>query len=392
MTGHLAQRGKGKWALVLSLGRGEDGRHKQKWISFHGNKREAQQELARLIAQGSYQEPSRMTLSDLLDRWFAEIVKPNTRRKTYEMWKGLIRVHIGPDLGYRPLVDVSPLEIQAYYRLKMEKGRRDGKRGGLSAQTVRHMHTLLHVAFGQAVRWQILTENVLDRVTPPRIPKQRPKTWTTDEAARFLAAATDDEAYPIVLMAALTGLRRGEIFGMRWRAVDLHRSIVSVLTTLLVSDSGIFLQDEQKTDGSVRRVDLPPVVVSALYEHKRRQDEHKAKLGPLYRDQDLVFSNPMGLPIHPSNFRNRVWKKLIERAGVPYIPFHGLRHTHATVLLEQGVHPRVVSERLGHSSVEITLDTYSHVLPTMQRAAALAAEEAIFSKRSIGDRGGERTE
>lgn len=243
MTGHLVQRGPNKWALVLNIGDGASG-YKQKWVSFKGGKRAAQAELARLIAQAEAPSaapeppPSTMTLAEWLERWLDIQVQPHARVKTYDMWSGLVRSHIVPALGSTPLTDLSPLSIQGYYRRKLQGDRRDGKPGGLSPQTVRHLHTILHAALQQAKVWDIVTENVLDRVTPPRVPKSSPKTWTAEETAKFLFTAAEHWAYPIVLLAALAGMRRGEVFGLKWRAVDLARGTLSVVTTLIVTDSG----------------------------------------------------------------------------------------------------------------------------------------------------------
>ncbi len=377
MKGHIRQRGKRSWAVVLDLGRDADGRRRQRWHTVHGTKKDAQRELARLLHElntGAYVEPARMSVGEYLERWLADYAKNSVAAKTFERYAEIVRVNLKPALGHLPLPKLQPLHIQSYYSKALSEGRRDG-RGGLSAQTVLHHHRVLHVALAQAVRWQLLSRNPADAVQPPRAAKTEMRALTEDETAKLLRAAAWSTLYMPILVSVTTGLRRGELLGLRWVDATLDHGELAVRRSLQQTRDGLTYK-EPKTACARRTVTLPPLTVEALRQHKVSQTEQRLRLGPIFEDNDLVFPRPDGRPWSPDAFTS-AFSAFIRRSGLPRIRFHDLRHSHASQLLRQGVHPKVVSERLGHSTVGITLDTYSHVLPGLQRDAALGIDLAL---------------
>lgn len=227
MKGHLVHRGKDPktWSLVIELGRDpQTGKRRQKWISFKGTKREAQAALTDLLKElneGTFVEPSKETVGQYLDRWLRDYAKPSLRQTTYESYESVIRVHVTPAIGHIPLAKLKPVHLQQLYAARLADGRADGRPGGLSATTVRYIHAVIKEALKHAVKWGLLARNVADAVDPPRISRREQQAWSPEEAQRFLAAVREDRLYPLYLMAITTGMRRGELLGLRWQDVDL---------------------------------------------------------------------------------------------------------------------------------------------------------------------------
>lgn len=379
MNGHIRQRGKHSWAVVLDLGRDSLGKRRQKWHTVHGTKKDAQRRLTELLHQfntGTYVEPTKLTLGDYLERWLTDYAEPNVAAKTFERYCEIVRKHLVPNLGRFVLAKIHPLHIQDYYSRASRSGRRDGK-GGLSAQTVLHHHRLLRGALKQAVRWQLLARNPADAVEPPRPRRHEMRALDEAETAVLLKAARETDLYLPILLAVTTGLRRGEILGLRWRDVDQKGGTIAVRRSLEQTSSGLSFK-EPKSARSRRLVALPKITLEALRSHRSLQAQLRLKLGPAYHDDDLVCAMPDGRPWLPSSLTHS-FIRLARAAGLHQLRFHDLRHSHATQLLRHGVHPKVVSERLGHSTVGITLDVYSHVLPSMQEEAAKRVDEAMRS-------------
>lgn len=377
MRGHIRRRGKASWAVVLDLGRDAEGRRRQKWHAIRGTKRDAERELSRLLHEfntGGYVAPTRMNVGDYLERWLTDYAKTNVAPKTYERYADIVRSHLKPALGHRPLAKLLPLDIQGHYSKALIEGRRDG-RGGLSPQTVLHHHRVLHVALKHAVRWQLLARNPTDAVEPPSPVQHKIRAFDEAETARLLTAAARSRLYRPILLAVTTGLRRGELLALRWDAVDLKRCVLSVREALEQTKAGLRFK-QPKTAKGRRQVDLPGLAVTHLRQHRTDQVQRKLLLGPAYQENGLVFPEPDGRPWAPDKF-TRAFHSLMRRAGFAGFRFHDLRHTHATQLLRQSIHPKVVSERLGHATVSITLDLYSHVLPGMQKEAAERVDAAL---------------
>jgi len=379
MRGHLVKRYKNSWTIVLSLGRDEaTGKKQQQWVSVKGTKRDAEKRLDDLLHDlniGAYVQPTKLTLAQYLEQWLKDYAETNTAPRTYERYCELMRLHIIPALGSIPLTSLQPHHIQAYYGRALKTGRRDGK-GGLSAQTVHHIHRILFAALRYAAKHNIVGRNVAEAVDPPR-PNFREMTVADNEGVnRLLEAVKDTHYYPIFFTAAYTGLRRSELLGLPWGNVDLDMATLSVTDTIHYMKDGRVIIRQPKSRYSRRNIALSPVLAIMLREHKAKQTEAKKALGSNLQDSDLVFSHPDGTPIRPDTV-TRAFKLYAERVGLPTGRFHDLRHSHASLLLKQGVHPKIVSERLGHSGVAITLDTYSHVLPGLQEEAARRFDEVM---------------
>jgi len=232
------------------------------------------------------------------------------------------------------------------------------------------------LALSHAVKWQILVRNVALAVDPPRPSQSEMATFTEEQARLFLEAVAESPYHELFTVALYTGMRRSELLGLPWKDVDLYLAQLSVTQTLHRLSSGGFIFGKPKTAKSRRTIALPPTVCILLGQLKERQIGERLLLGLKLQDDDLVFSKPDGKPLDPSTITH-TFKKIIKSAGLPNLRFHDLRHTHASLMLKQGIHPKIVSERLGHSSIGITLDTYSHVMPGLQEAAALRFEEGL---------------
>jgi integrase len=377
MRGHIRKRGK-SWAVVVDVGRDESGRRRQRWQGGYQTHKAAQEALTAILGrvqQGAYVEPSKLTVAAFTRQWL-DSVRARVRATTYGMYEGLSRLYIVPILGAVPLQRLTPAQLNGLYADLSEKGRRDGK-GGLSGKTIRHIHATIRAALNDAVRWQLAARNVALQATPPRPQTKEMRTWTAAEVRAFLAHVEGDRLYAAYVLAATTGLRRGELLGLRWRDLDLSAGRLSVTQTLLSVNYRVSFSTP-KTAAGRRSVALDPATVAALRAHRVAMLEERLALGlgaPM--EGALAFTAIDGTPLHPSQFSDR-FDRLVKAAGVPRIRFHDLRHTHATLALQAGVHPKVVQERLGHSSIAVTLGTYSHVIPAMEEEAASKVAALVF--------------
>ncbi len=377
MRGHIRRRGKSSWAIVIELERAASGRRRQKWHSLRGTKREAERELARLIHEmetGAYVEPSRLSVAEYLEIWLCDSARPNVAPKTYERYEEIVRSNLAPGLGHHRLEKLRPLHIQGFYTEVLTRKRKSGS-GPLSAQSVLHFHRVLHRALGQAVKWQLLARNPVDAVEPPRPERKEIQTLTDEELIALLRHADGSRVYMPILLGMTTGLRRGEILGLRWQDIDLEAGQAKICQSLEQTRSGLRFKPP-KSDRSRRQIALPQMTVDALMQHKRAQREDRLRLGSAYADSDLVITPSDGQAWPPNSFSS-AFQSFIRRSDLPRLRFHDLRHCHATQLLRAGIHPKVVSERLGHSKIGVTLDIYSHVMPGMQDEAARSVDRVL---------------
>lgn len=311
----------------------------------------------------------KQTVKTYLEGWL-EAIKGNVRPKTYQGYECYVRVHVLPALGKIRMAKLTPQQLQAFYSKKLE--------GDISPTTVRHLHATLHRAFEQAVRWGVVARNVANLVDPPRRRHKEMVALTPDQARALLEAAAEDRLEALYVLAVTTGMREGELLGLRWKDVDLDAATLQVRATMQRTKVGGLAISQPKTAASRRQIALTGMAVAALRRRKIRQAEEKLKTGPAWEDNDLVFPNTLGKPMEATNLLHRSFAPLLEKTALPKIRFHDLRHTAATVLLRKRVPAKVVSEMLGHSNIGITLQVYSHVLPDMQREATAAMEAALM--------------
>lgn len=300
----------------------------------------------------------------------------STSAGTAEGYRIIIHRHLTPNFGAIPLAQLQPSHIQSYYAKAINNDGVCENREALSARTVTNIHKVLSEALNHAVKWQILIRNVALAVDPPRPTQQQMSTFAEEQAGRFLKSAPQSPHHELFVTALLTGLRRSELLGLSWKNVDLDMAQLSVNQTLHRLSGVGFVFTKPKTTKSRRTVALPPLLCVLLRRLKERQTGTRLLLGQQAQDDELVFSRPDGEPLDPSTVTH-AFRKVTRAAGLPDLRFHDLRHTHASLMLKQGVHPKIVSGRPGHSGIGITLDTYSHVLPGLQEAAALGLEEAL---------------
>jgi integrase len=377
MRGHIIKRYKDSYTIVLNLGRDPStGKRKQQWLAVKGTKKEAERKLADALHHldtGTFMKPGKTTVADFLERWLKDY-QHNLSPRGFERYGSIIRGHLIPGLGSIPLTQLRPEHLQRYYTDKLSDG--------LSAGSVRYHHAVLHVALKTALKWGLLPRNPADAVTPGKPHNREMQTWDESDVPRFLEleAVRDTLYYELFYLALFTGMRRSELLALRWCDLDLLLCQVYVNRGLHQLKDGSYIFTEPKSAKSRRTIALPPSAAVVLREYRQKQEAAKSMLGVLLRDDDLVFSRLDGMPLRP-NTVTRAWKTLAARAGLKAIRLHDARHTHASIMLKQGIHPKIVQERLGHSSIQITLDTYSHVAPGLQEAAAARFDEGLAPRQ-----------
>lgn len=386
MRGSVYKRGK-VWWLSVTLGYDEKGkrnRHQQGGFRTRKDAEHALSEVLHRVGDGTHVETSKLTVARYLSAEWLPAIKPTVRPSTFESYRMLIDKHVAPALGGTRLQALTPARLNGFYADLLSDGRKDG-RGGLAPKTVRNVHVTLRKALGDAVKWNLLARNPAQFADPPKMRDagdREMKTWTADELRAFLDLAAGDRLYPAFLLAASTGMRRGEVLGLRWIDVDLDAARLSVRQTLLSVDYKLSFSSPKSAKGR-RSIALDKGTVAALRAWKKAQLEERFAIGSNYSDNGLVFPRVDGNPLHPDLF-SQSFDRLVARADVPRIRLHDLRHTHATLALQAGVHPKVVSERLGHSTVSLTLDVYSHAVPAMEADAAERIAGLIFGVAGAG--------
>ena len=384
MRGSIQKRGKNSWRLVFDLERDHAGRRKQKAVTFRGSKRDAEAELSRTLAEiknGGFVDAGNITVAEYFERWLAHVAT-KTSAKTHERYEEVFRLGISPNLGSTKLSGLRPIHIQTFYAEALKSGRAH-QAGGLSARTVLHYHRILSQGLKQAVKWQLLSRNPADAVEPPRPEQQEMIVLDGDQIAELIDAATGTTLYMPTLLAITTGMRRGEILALRWSDFDLERGMLSVTQTLEKSRKGGLQFKQPKTKRSRRNITLPQIAIQALRKHRVETAKLLLKLGCGWNASGLVCAKLDGSPINPNTLTSG-FASLVRRTNIPQVTFHGLRHSHATQLFKEGVHPKIVQERLGHSTIAVTLDLYSHVMPGMQEDAAMKVDRAL--KAALGKR------
>lgn len=373
-AGQIIQKGErgDRWMVRVYRGEDQDGKRIYDGKIIHGTKKDAQRYLTsvmRSLDLGTYVEPSATTLNDYLDEW-AQAAKGTIRERTFNDYMGLLARYVRPPLGTIRLTRVSPAEIQKLYN--------DMRERGLSPRTIQYTHAVLSRALKMAVKWRKINQNPAEYTDRPQLKRAEMRALSPEETRAFLAVATEDKWGILFEFALATGMRPGEYLALQWKDVDLHAG-TAIVRRVLVRQKGPWYFAEPKTAKSRRTVPLPPSLLRGLKLHKHRQAEARLAYGPGYHSHDLMFTADNGQPIDEHNLIHRHFKPLLQTADLPdTIRLYDLRHTCATLLLAAGENPKIVSERLGHASIVLTLDTYSHVLPTMQQSAVTKLEAALY--------------
>jgi integrase len=364
--GSIYQRKDGRWSASVSVGN-----LKRKHFLGHSRAEVAAKMNTALKTQqdGLPVRFERQRFDAYIKGWLAD-VRGALKPRTWTRYEQLMRVHATPVLGKLALEKITPQNLQRLYGAL--------EQAGSGAGTVRQLHAVLHKAFKQATLWNLVPRNVADAVTAPRPKRQEMKTLSPEQARILLLAAEGDRHEALFVLALSTGMRQGELLGLRWQDVDLDGGSLRIQSSMQRTKDG-FVLAQPKTNKSRRQILLTEQGKFTLRRHRVDQAARRLLIGAAWKDMNLVFTNEVGGPVEASHLLRHCFYPLLLRASLPKIRFHDLRHTAATLLLGQGIHPKIVSEMLGHSNIYITLDLYSHVTPTMQREAATAMEAILGS-------------
>ncbi len=370
MRGQTVKRGR-KWSAVVYLGVDpETGRKRRKWISGFDTQKEAQAYLFSVAASPAFgsgvgpRGSTRLRLGDFLDRWLRTECRKACGDREWWTRECIVRLHLKPRLGHIPLAKLAPGTVEEFF-------------ASTDSPSANHWFKVLRAALNHAVRLGLILSNPCGIVGAPRSRKFRPTLWAAEETLRFLVAARTSRNYALWLTEVTTGLRLGELLGLRWRDVDLGHGVLRVVAELERPKGGGFRLSGPKTDSSTRSIRLDPVTLEELRDHRRRQVEGRLRT----HDLDFVFCQPNGNPLHSHNLTRREFASLTLEAKVPRIRFHDLRHCHGTLLAEEGVNLKAITERMGHSTEAFTLSRYIHSTPDMQEQAVAAVSRRLFESK-----------
>lgn len=372
MAGQLIPRGKNKWLVRIYLGTDIKGKRSYYSKTINGTKKEAQAYLNKLLLEkdtGTFNRPTKLFVTDLLNQWLNNAVKQRVRDNTFHSYNYIVNKYIEPYIGKYKLSQLTPALIQELYSKLLDTG--------ISSRTVRYAHALLKNALDQAIEWEMLSKNPANKVTLPRQQKQEMKYLSPREAEIFINAIVYSKWKALFSLLLTSGMRPGEALGLKWQDFNFNNNRVTICRTLVRVGGGWSLE-EPKTRQSRRTIPIPPGTIQDIKEHQEGQLEH-IKQSSTYNDQGFVFANGNGDPLVERNIVSRHFKPILEKENLPNIRLYDLRHSCATLLLSQGVNPKIVSERLGHASTTLTMDIYSHVLPDMQKEASDKLQEVFYS-------------
>ena len=378
MKGHFKKRG-ASWYYWVELERGPDGQRRQKSRGGFKTRKDAERAFAELrdeVRRGAYIEPSKLSLNRYLEEEWLPSIEASVRPTTLRNYRDLYEAYVKPTFGRAQLVNVTPARLNAYYAELLAGGRR-ARDGGLSPKTVRNVHSMLHKALSDATRWGHLPRNPVGLAAPPKPARPEMKVWSPEQLRAFVEFTGNDRLAAAWLLLVTTGMRRGEVLGLAWKNVDFINGRLAVVQSMSVVNYHDVRLVQPKTAKGRRSLALDPTTVASLQAHRVRQLEERLQWSEAWVASDLVFTRENGTTIHPQRMTS--WFEHLARdAGLPKIRLHDLRHSYATAALAAGVPAKVMSERLGHASVMITLDTYSHILPSMQEDAANSVAKLIL--------------
>ena len=367
-SGNILERSPGVFLVRYRDNAGK--RHNE---TVRGNRKKAEAVLTERrtsLETGSFSGKKKLTVGAYLQDWLETYAVTNCTAKTVQGYKQSINCYTGPISGIT-LQKLDATHIQPIYAGMIKRG--------LSNRSVDALHKALSIAFNTAVKQGTIKRNILDAVIAPKVIKKEVEVWDTETRAKAMTILRESQYGDFYQLGLMTGMRRGELAGLKWASVNLASKHLQVVNTLQRITGQGLMNGQPKTERSRRSIALSPDTVSLLHEIRGKQMTQQLEVADAWTDSGYVFTHPDGMPIDP-NLATRAFKKVVTTSGLPKLTIHGLRHTHATILLEQGVNPKVVSERLGHASVATTMDIYSHVLPDMQEKAALAIDAALAPK------------
>jgi len=367
VKGRLEKRSKSSWTIVIDMGRDPaTGKTKRIYKAVQGNKTQAKQVMEQMLAelqQGTYVAPTKTTLADYLGEWLKLSCQPRLAPKTLYLYRQYCNNHIKPHLGQMRLTDIEPRHIQSLYSELLKDG--VGKR------MVEVVHIVLNSSLKQAVKWQLIRQNPVAYATPPKAERKKVNALKPHEIPLLMTAAKGSPIENLIFIALATGMRKGELLALKWSDIDLDSGVINVQRAL-VRINGETVIKSPKSKYATRPVSVDPIALETLRAMK------------VNSRSEFVFVRKNGLPMDPSTVTHK-FKTIAKAAGFSELRFHDLRHTHASLLLARKVHPKVVQERLGHSSIAITMDIYSHLIPSLQQEAADVVGKFASGWRQNGD-------
>lgn len=375
MRGHIKKRGN-KYSFIVDIGRDPvTKKRRQKRVSGFTSQKKAREAMTEMITElnkGVYVEPTSDSFEKYINSWLDHKEKRVTYG-TYSHYKSYAVNHIIPAIGHIKVQDLRPMHLQDFYDALIGQGQ-------LSKRSIHHIHRIIANCLNMAVKMGEMQTNIATVVEPVRVPKTEQKYWDVDDAEVFIEAARGHIHFIAFYLAIFTGMRQGEILGLKWDSVDFDSKTIYVQRSIKRVDGGGKL-DELKSVSSYRSISISNRLIHELKEHRTKQNKHRLMIGKDYDNQGFVVATKTGTFVLSSNI-SRAFRLIRDKLDIKQIRFHDLRHTHASLLFKQKEHPKVVQERLGHSSIEITMDTYSHMMPNMQEAAAQKLDE-LFDKKPI---------
>lgn len=381
MRGYIAKKGKQYYAIIYEGIDPATGKERRRWHPGGPRRSDAEKLLTELVkrANDGHTTPSdRINFGEYLTEKWLPIQRAQLRPSTFDSYRRNIENHVMPALGRIPLHKLAPEDLDTFYARLLTEGKLNGDGGGLSPKTVRYIHLTINKALKDALRKGSVVRNVAEAADPPKLrSSKRPeiKAWAADELRAFLDSIRDTRLYPAFHLSAHTGMRRGEILGLRWSDVDLDGARLSVRQALISVAYEMQISDV-KTGYGRRVIDLDEGTVAVIRRWRKAQSEERLAVGGSYQDSGLVVCRPDGAWLHPDLF-SQTFDRAVARSGLSEITLHDLRHTHATLMLKAGVPVKVVSERLGHSNPGFTMSVYQHVIPGMQAEAAATFADMI---------------